>query len=241
MIRNQPIIEAKGVGVYFRRYIRSFFNRTELIALKNVSFELYAGDSLGVIGRNGAGKTTLLRLLGGIIQPDSGTIENYGVSTALLSLQVGFDPELSGRVNAIFSGMLLGYRKKEVIAQLDKIIEFAELESFIDLPVKSYSSGMQARLGFAVALEMNPDVLLIDEVLGVGDVEFRKKSMSVMKEKLLSDQTIVLVSHDANTISNLCNRAVWIEEGVSRMVGDSAEVVAAYEQYLADRHGTARK
>lgn len=237
---QQPIIVAKEVGVQFRRSVRSFFNRAEITALKNVSFDLYSGDSLGVVGRNGAGKTTLLRLLSGIIRPDSGIIENYGVSTALLSLQVGFDSELSGRVNAILSGMLLGYRKKDVVAQLDKIIEFAELENFIDLPVKSYSSGMQARLGFAVALEMNPDVLLIDEVLGVGDVEFRKKSMAVMKEKLLSDQTIVLVSHDSNAVKNLCNRAVWIEDGVSRMEGNSAEVVAAYEQYLVGRHGTIR-
>lgn len=237
---QSPIIVAKKVGVQFRRCVRSFFNRAEFTALKDVSFDLYSGDSLGVIGRNGAGKTTLLRLVGGIIRPDSGTIDNYGVSTALLSLQVGFDPELSGRVNAILSGMLLGYRKKDVIAQLDDIIQFSELENFIDLPVKSYSSGMCARLGFAVALEMNPDVLLIDEVLGVGDAEFREKSMAVMKEKLLSEQTIVFVSHDSNVVKSLCNRAVWIENGMSRMVGDSAEVVAAYEQYLAGRPRTTR-
>ncbi len=241
MKSNKPVLVVDGVGVCFRRSVRSFFNRTELTALKDVSFDLYPGDSLGVIGRNGAGKTTLLRLLGGIIRPDSGEIKNYGANTALLSLQVGFDPELSGRVNAILGGMFLGYTKKEVVAQLDKIIEFAELEDFIDLPVKSYSSGMRARLGFAVALEMNPDVLLIDEVLGVGDVEFRKKSMAVMKEKLLSNQTIVLVSHSAATVKSLCNRAVWIENGVSRMVGDSKEVVAAYEQYMADQHGSSGK
>ena len=163
------------------------------------------------------------------------------MNTALLSLQVGFDPELSGRINAILGGMFLGYKKKVVIAQLDKIIEFAELEDFIDMPVKSYSSGMRARLGFSVALEMNPDVLLIDEVLGVGDVEFRKKSMAVMKERLLSDQTIVLVSHSAGTVKELCNRAVWIEDGVSRMVGDSGEVVAAYEEYMAVQHGSSGK
>ena len=234
MSQKRPIITVQNVGVQFRRSIRSFFNQTRVIALKDVSFDLYPGDSLGVIGRNGAGKTTLLRLLGGIIRPDSGTITNHGVSTALLSLQVGFDAELSGRVNAILSGMLLGYRKQDVVARLDEIVRFAELEGFIDLPVKSYSSGMRARLGFAIALEMNPGVLLIDEVLGVGDVAFRKKSMAVMKQKLLSDQTIVLVSHNAHVIRNLCNRAVWIENGVSRMEGDSAEVVCAYERYLSN-------
>lgn len=232
MTDNITLIKVQNVGVRFASR-NSLFNRDYIKALRDVSFELRRGDSLGVVGRNGAGKSTLLRLLGGIIQPDSGKIINNKATTSLLSLQVGFDLELPGRINAILSGMMLGFRKHEVEAKLEKIIAFSELGDFIDRPVKSYSTGMKARLGFSVALELNPDVLLIDEVLGVGDAEFRKKSMEVMKEKLLSDQTtIVLVSHSADTVKNLCNRAVWIEDGVTRMEGASKDVVTAYENFL---------
>ena len=225
------LISVEKVGVRYS-YRRFPFTRDYFEALKDVSFNLNRGDSLGIIGRNGVGKTTLLRLLGGIIHPDSGQIINYNASTSLLSLQVGFDPDLSGRGNVILSGMLLGFSREEVEVNLDEIISFSELEDFIDKPIKSYSTGMKARLGFSVAWKLNPDVLLIDEVLGVGDVKFRKKSIAVMKEKLLSDQTtIVFVSHAGATVRNLCNRVVWIEDGVVRMVGDPDEVVGEYEQY----------
>lgn len=231
MSTGDLLISVQNVGVKFKAR-NSLFSRDSVDALLDVSFDLRQGDSLGVIGRNGAGKSTLLQLLGGIIRPDSGTIINNNVTTSLLALQVGFDPDLSGRVNAVLSGMLLGFRKNEVEANLDKIIAFSELGTFIDRPVKAYSAGMKARLGFSVALEMNPDILLVDEVLGVGDVEFRKKSMEVMTAKLVSDQTIVLVSHDARTVKTLCNRAVWIENGVSRMEGNAEEVVTAYENFM---------
>ena len=234
-MNRETLIAVQNVGVCFNTG-RSLFSRDHIEALKDVSFNINRGDSLGVIGRNGAGKTTLLRLLGGIIRPDKGRIINNKATTALLALQVGFDPELSGRVNAVLSGMLLGFRKHEVEENLKKIIEFSELGPFIDKPVKSYSAGMKARLGFSVALEMSPDVLLIDEVLGVGDAGFRKKSISVMQEKLKSDQTIVLVSHDAKTVKKLCSRAVWIEDGVSRLEGDVEEVVEAYERYLSENN-----
>ena len=226
-------VQNAGVGFSIRR---SLFRKEIIPALRDVSFNLYQGDSLGIIGRNGAGKTTLLRLLCGIIRPDSGKIIiNNNLKVTMLSLQVGFEPALTGRVNAILSGMLLGYHKCEVIANLDKIIEFAELGDFIDKPVQTYSSGMKARLGFAVALRLSPDILLIDEVLGVGDAEFRKKSMAVMKKKLLSDQTIVLVSHSTATIKELCNRAVWIEKGRSIMEGNVDEVIGAYENFFAKK------
>ena len=228
------MITVQNVGVCFNTR-KSLFRRDYIEALKDVSFDIKRGDSFGIIGRNGAGKTTLLRLLGGIILPDKGRIINQKATTALLSLQVGFDPELSGRVNAILSGMLLGYRKYEVEENLNKIVDFSELGSFIDKPVKSYSAGMRARLGFSVALEMSPDVLLIDEVLGVGDAGFRKKSITVMREKLKSEQTIVLVSHDAKTVKDLCNRAVWIEDGVSLLEGNAVEVVESYESYLSTK------
>jgi lipopolysaccharide transport system ATP-binding protein len=192
------------------------------------------GESLGIVGRNGAGKTTLLQILGGIIRPDRGRIINRDVSTALLALQVGFDLELSGRLNAIICGMLLGFRKKEVKANMDEIIAFSELADSIDRPVKSYSAGMKARLGFSIALNMSPDVLLIDEVLAVGDASFRKKSLEVMTHKLLSDQTIVFVSHSGPTVKAFCSRAIWIENGVTQMEGNATDVVGAYEDYLKE-------
>lgn len=208
---------------------RSFFARTKHTALKRISFELNRGDSLGVVGRNGAGKSTLLRLLAGIIAPDHGRIINRSATTSLLSLQAGFDPRLSGRINAVLSGIMLGFSRQEVEAGLERIIDFSELGSFIDKPVNAYSAGMRARLGFSVALELNPEVLLIDEILGVGDHRFRKKSMNVMREKLLSMQTIVFVSHDGASVRNLCNRAIWLENGILKMDGPADEVVSAYE------------
>lgn len=227
----KPIITVQNVGVKFNAN-RSLFSKDYVHALHDVSFKLWPGDSLGIIGKNGAGKSTLLQVLGGIILPDTGILTNNNVSTSLLALQVGFDLELSGRINALVSGMLLGFSKSEVLANMEKIIDFSELHDFIDRPVKTYSTGMRARLGFALSLEMSPDVLLIDEVLGVGDAAFREKSMNVMKKKLLSDQTIVLVSHSAETVKRFCNRAVWIEAGKTLMEGESEDVVTAYEEHV---------
>ena len=226
------IISLQGVGVRFRSR-RSFFRFKYYDALKDVTFDLHGGDTLGVIGRNGVGKSTLLRVIAGIIRADRGTVVNQGASTALLSLQTGFDPEVTGRQNAILSGMLLGFSKKEMLEQLDSIVDFSELGSYIEEPVKTYSAGMRARLGFSVAVQMKPDVLLIDEILGVGDAEFRKKSEQALRAKIMSEQTVVLVSHSAHQIKRLCNRAVWIENGVSMKEGSAAEVVAAYERYVA--------
>jgi len=236
-MRSTPIVSLENVGCRFRvRHKMMRFKSYE--ALKDVSFTLNRGEALGIIGRNGAGKSTLLKLIAGILRPDSGKVLLHGnPSIALLTLQLGFSNELSGRYNAILGAMLLGYTKKEALARLDGIIEFAELEQWIEEPMKTYSSGMRARLGFAVAMEMSPDVLLIDEVLGVGDAAFRAKSMKAMQEKFQAEQTIAFVSHAASTVKQLCNRAVWIEGGVTKMEGQTAEVVDAYENYLADGHG----
>jgi len=185
-LKNNPIISIENVGVRFKTR-KSLFNRDYFNALRDASLNIWKGESLGIIGRNGAGKTTLLRILCGIILPDNGRIINRNVSTALLALQVGFDLQLSGRLNAVICGMLLGFRKKEIKERMDEIIAFSELGDFIDRPVKSYSAGMKARLGFSIALNLSPDVLLIDEVLAVGDASFREKSLAVMTEKLLSE------------------------------------------------------
>lgn len=228
---DNPVISLRNVAVHYWLK-KGFFKKERFAALKDISFDLFHGESLGIIGRNGAGKSTLLRLLGGLMRPDKGTLINNGYKTALLSLQVGFDPQLSGIYNAVLSGMLLGFRKEEVIGKLLDIIKFAELEAFIDQPVRTYSSGMKARLGFSTAFHLDPDVLLIDEVLAVGDSDFQKKSSEVMKEKIRSNKTVVLVSHSAGKLRELCNRAVWIEEGVTRAEGDTKSVIKEYEKFL---------
>ncbi|MGV6825514.1 MAG: ABC transporter ATP-binding protein [bacterium] len=232
MSSHQPILSLKHVGLAYRKG-RNPFRPQHYWALKDVSFDLYAGETLGIIGRNGVGKSTLLKLLANIIPPDRGEILNTGLTASLLSLQVGFVPYLTGRVNAILSGMLLGVPKAEIEERMPQIIEFSELGEFIDEPLRSYSTGMRARLGFAVALVADPDILLIDEVLGVGDDQFRKKSAAVMKEKLSSDKTIVLVSHNVQTMKHLCDRVVWIEDGRSVMTGPAATVLDAYTSALA--------
>ena len=197
-------------------------------ALNDISFSLYRGETLGVIGRNGAGKSTLLRLLAGINKPDKGTIKNNNCKISLLTLQAGFIPQLTGRENAILSGMLLGISKKVIKSRMHEIMDFSELGEFIDQPISSYSTGMRARLGFSVAIQIDPDVLLIDEVLGVGDAVFRKKSSDVIRQRIRSNKTVVLVSHDQQTISKLCDRAVWIDKGYSKAEGDTKAVLKAY-------------
>ena len=222
------MLALRNVGVFYRRRRA----RANNWALKDVSLNLYKGETLGVIGRNGAGKSTLLRVLAGIIRPDRGDYVNYGYQATLLSLQVGFVGYLSGRENIILSGLLLGMHRREIEEKIDDIIAFAELEKSIDDPIQTYSSGMRARLGFSTAFFVDPDVLLIDEVLGVGDAQFVAKSKSVMQEKIRSDKTVVLVSHNANVIRGLCDRAVWIDEARTVAEGPSAEVLESYRKAL---------
>jgi len=227
---EQPILSLRNVGIYYKRK-RGVFGEP-FWATKDVSFDLYHGDTLGIIGRNGVGKSTLLRLMAGIIKPNQGTFINNGYQVSLLSLQLGFIYYLTGRENAILSGMFMGLRKKAIKAKMDAIIEFSELGDFIDQPIATYSSGMIARLGFSVAFQVDPDILLIDEILGVGDAEFSQKSAKVMQQKIHSNKTIVFVSHHASLIQQLCNRVVWIEDGVSKAEGKPAEVLNEYHQYL---------
>ncbi len=239
MTPPQPLLSLERVGVAFRQGGLSLRPRRRFWVLQDISFDLYQGETLGIIGRNAAGKSTLLRLIAGIIRQDRGLFVNRAQSTALLSLQAGFVPYLSGRENAILSALLLGLRRAEVEDKMQAIIDFSELGDFIDLPLSSYSSGMRARLGFAVAYQVDPDILLIDETLGVGDEAFQAKSSRAMHERIRSDRTIVLVSHAPGTIQGLCDRAVWIEEGVTRAAGDVAEVLQAYHDWIACRQAPA--
>ncbi|HIE01253.1 MAG TPA: ABC transporter ATP-binding protein [Thiotrichaceae bacterium] len=228
--QKSPVFSLRHVGVFYKRN-RGVFGEP-FWAIKDVSFDLYQGETLGIIGRNGVGKSTLLRLMAGIIKPSIGEFVNHGYQASLLALHLGFIYYLTGRENALLSGMFMGLRKKEVHAKMEAIIEFAELGDFIDQPLATYSSGMVARLAFSVAFQADPDILLIDEVLGVGDAEFSQKSATAMQDKIRSNKTIVLVSHNAAVIQQLCNRVVWIEDGVSKSEGETATVLTEYQQFL---------
>ena len=235
MNQAAPILSMRHVGI---NYNASLMRRPrhDFWALKDVSLTLHRGESLGVIGRNGMGKSTLLRTMSGILKPDKGQFSlQKDATAALLSLQVGFVPHLSGRENIFLSGLLLGMRYQQIEEVFSKIITFAELENAIEKPISTYSDGMKARLGFAVSFQLDPDILLVDEVLGVGDAAFREKSSEMMKRRIHSDRTVMLVSHNANTIRELCERCVWIEEGVTVAEGPTDEIMRDYQNYVGKR------
>lgn len=197
-------------------------------ALRDISLTLHAGERLGVIGRNGAGKTTLLRLLAGITQPTSGKITTRGRIAALIALGAGFHTELTGRENIFLNGAILGYSRAQLQKKLDEIIAFAEMGDYIDMPVKFYSSGMHARLGFSVAVHVEPEILLVDEVLSVGDAAFQMKSFDRMKQFCRSGCTVVFVSHRMGAITLMCDQALWLEGGAAKEMGDAKEVTRHY-------------
>ena len=215
MANQDKIIELKNVGVTYKER-KSLFRTEKYQALKNISFDVYKGETLGIIGRNGAGKSTLLRLLAGIIKPDIGKVFLHTRSISLMALQAGFDPNLSGRQNVIISGMLLGHSRGKVLSLVDEIKDFSELNEFFEKPIKTYSTGMRARLGFSIAMYTSPDVLLIDEVLGVGDVHFRQKAEQAIEDKTSSDTTVIIVSHSEQQLNRLSDRIIWVEDGVVR-------------------------
>ena len=223
---SEPIIRMENVGVAFNAQLR--VGSPRFWALEDVSLELHRGERLGVVGRNGSGKSTLLRTIAGIITPDRGRLTRAPVSCQLLSLALGFVPHLSGRDNAILSGLMLGLRRREIVSRLPAILEFSELGDFFEQPISSYSTGMLMRLGFSVAMQVEPDVLLIDEVLAVGDTEFQKKSGAALRERIHSGTTVVFVSHGDSQLQQVCERALWIERGRSVMQGPVDAVLAAY-------------
>jgi len=201
-------------------------------SLKDVSLEVREGEVLGLIGRNGAGKTTLLKILSRITTPTAGWAEIRGRVGSLLEVGTGFHPELTGRENVFLSGAILGMRKREIEGKFEEIVAVAELEQFVDTPVKHYSSGMYVRLAFAVAAHLEPEILLVDEVLAVGDINFQKKCLSKMGDVARGGRTVVLVSHQLNQIRRLCHRVVWIDAGQARQNGNTHEVVSAYESAM---------
>ena len=222
---SDALITLENVGVAFNAQLR--VGSPRFWALEDVSFALKRGQRLGVVGRNGAGKSTLLRTLAGIIEPDRGRLTRARVTCQLLSLSVGFMQHLSGRDNAILSGLMLGLRRREILQRLPKILEFSELGAFFEQPISSYSTGMLMRLGFSVALQVEPDILLIDEVLAVGDTDFQEKSGAALRERIHGGTTVVFVSHGDAQVRQVCDRVLWIEHGRSVMEGAVDDVLKA--------------
>ena len=203
-------------------------------AVKGISFAIEKGDILGIIGKNGSGKSTLLRSIAGVFSPNSGTIDLHGNSVSLMALGVGFKPLLTGRANIMLSGLLLGFSEKEVREKEEEIIEFAELGDFIDKPVRTYSSGMNSKLAFAITAMLETDIMLVDEVLSVGDERFRRKSLTKMKE-LITDKsrTVIIVSHNIETLRELCDRVMWMHEGMLKEIGEPREVLEHYKEFMS--------
>ncbi len=217
-------------SILFRKKTKS---KQVFRAINDVSFDVHKGEILGVIGKNGSGKSTLLRLLAGIFCADRGTVDLKGNNVSLLSIGVGFQTELSGRDNVFLSGLLLGYSLDEIRNKMDGIIEFSELGEFIDKPVKTYSSGMYSKLAFSITANLQTDILLIDEVLSVGDVKFAKKSYDYMKNMMRDEkQTVIFVSHALPSISELCDRVMWINDGVIMEIGETKTVLRHYKTYM---------
>jgi len=202
-------------------------------ALKNVSFAVDRGEAFGIIGRNGSGKSTLLKLISGILKPTSGRVAVNGRIAALIELGAGFHPEITGRENVYINGIMLGLSRREIDERFDKIVEFSGIRDFLDQPVKTYSSGMYVRLGFAVAVHVDPDVLLIDEVLSVGDEEFSARCVAKIQEMKYRGVTLVFVTHQLDQVRNLCDRALWLDHGMVEAVGDPMRVVDAYLQEVS--------
>src|SRR5438128_2161525 len=232
----------EAVTAPFRR-VRSMLSRSggakteipsELIwALKDVSFEVPRGAVVGVIGRNGAGKSTLLKVLSRITEPTEGQVEIHGRVGSLLEVGTGFHGELTGRENIFLNGAILGMRRTEIVRKFDEIVAFAEVEKFIDTPVKHYSSGMYMRLAFAVAAHLEPEILIVDEVLAVGDAEFQKKCLGKMDETTRQGRTVLFVSHNMTALENLCQRGVVLHQGQITYIGNQAEAIAQYLKSLS--------
>ena len=203
-------------------------------AVRGVSFTVPKGEILGIVGKNGSGKSTMLRAIAGIFSADEGIIDLHGNSVSLLSIGVGFQRELTGRENIILSGMLLGFSEEQVHAKMDEIIEFADLGDFIDMPVKSYSSGMHSNLAFSITAILEADIMLIDEVLSVGDTKFKKKSYNKMKQLISNkDRTVIIVSHVSETLQELCTNVLWLHDGEVKMIGAPEDVLPVYEEFMS--------
>jgi ABC-2 type transport system ATP-binding protein len=202
----------------------------QFTVLKDIDLDVYKGEFLGIMGRNGSGKSTLLKILAGIYEPTSGSVKVTGSVVPFLELGVGFNAELSGRENVFLNGIILGMSKDKLKKKYDEIVAFAELEKFMDMPLKNYSSGMQVRLAFSIAIMADADIYILDEVLAVGDVEFQKKCFDVFRNYKEQKKTVILVTHAAGSVKDFCTRAVFLKDGVFQVQGDVDEVIEAYNR-----------
>lgn len=241
---SEVAVSVRGLGKKFRLYHernqslksaimrRRVSNHEDFWALRNITFDVPRGSTFALIGSNGSGKSTLLKCLARILWPDEGEIVSHGRVASLLEVGSGFHPELSGRENIYLNGSILGMSRKEIARKFDDIVDFSEIGKFIDQPVKSYSSGMYVRLGFSVSIHVQPDILVVDEILAVGDAAFQEKSKAKFEELQEQGKTIILVSHALSTIQQMCDHAAWIEQGVLRLVGPVDEVTSAYNNNI---------
>lgn len=236
------VIEAKNVSMHFNMYkekvenlkeyviklIKRQLRYEEFIALDNISFEVAKGDVFGIIGLNGSGKSTTLKIISGILKPTRGIVKVTGTMAPLIELGAGFDMDLTARENIYLNGSVLGFSKRMIQERFDEIVEFSEMQEFLDVPMKNYSSGMVARVAFSIATISRPDILIIDEILAVGDFRFQQKCESRIQEMMSSGTTVIIVSHSIDQIKRLCNNVIWLEKGKIRMIGKTEEVSDAY-------------
>lgn len=242
MEKRQNMIELKNVSVVFKRNsekmtslkeyfinsLRKKIRKEQFVALENINITIEEGEVVGLLGLNGAGKSTLLKVISGIIKPTTGEVKLNGKMAPLIELGAGFDPELTGRENIFLNGSLLGFSKKELKERIEEIIEFSELNEFIDVPLKNYSSGMYARLGFSIATIYDPEILIIDEVLSVGDFHFQEKSLNKIMEMIGKGTTVLFVSHDIEQVKKLCEKVIWLEKGRIKVIGESKKICEEY-------------
>ncbi len=237
-LRDQIAHSLRNITSAFRKNESEKPTRTnEFWALKDVSFDVKEGDVIGIIGRNGAGKSTLLKILSQITEPTCGEIRVRGRIASLLEVGTGFHPELSGRENIFLNGAILGMKKREIQAKFDEIVEFSEVEKFLDTPVKRYSSGMYVKLAFAVAAHLEPEILVVDEVLAVGDIQFQKKCLGKMADVSRSGRTVLFVSHNLAAVQKLCTRGILLEQGILKHDGETADCIAKYLRGTKEVHG----
>lgn len=237
MIKVNNVSMKFNLGIEKNFSLKQFFidvlsrkkkEKNEFWALSDVNFEVKKGEVVGFVGSNGAGKSTLLKVIAGVMKPTNGNIEVYGNICPMIELGAGFDMDLTARENIFLNGAVMGYSKEFILEKFDEIVEFSELKDFLDVPVRNFSSGMVARLAFSIATIVEPEILIVDEILSVGDIAFQQKSENKMRSMIGGGTTVLFVSHSVEQIKNLCDRAVWLDHGNVKMIGDAKEVCEAY-------------
>ena len=242
MIKINDVSMRFNLGIEKNFSIKLFFvnmfkkknkeKKKEFWALKNINFEVEKGEVIGFVGSNGAGKSTLLKIVAGVMKPTKGTVEKYGNICPMIELGAGFDMDLTARENIYLNGAILGYSKEFIEEKFDEIVEFSELKDFLDVPVRNFSSGMVTRLAFSVATIVDPEILIVDEILSVGDIAFQQKSENKMRSMIKGGTTVLFVSHSLEQIKSLCDRVVWLENGTVKKIGDPKEICDEYEKFM---------